>query len=101
MGTLTAQQVFDSLTAATEKAFRVLRTATQTRFEGLEQRIATLEQVPVQTMADSYEGVHLHAKQYHRGALVTHGNSLWLCLARTTETPGTAQAWKLIVKGAK
>jgi len=32
------------------------------------------------------------------GDFVTHGGAMWLCLDKTTATPGTSRAWTLTVK---
>ncbi|MEG8007475.1 hypothetical protein U2444_14855, partial [Listeria monocytogenes] len=39
--------------------------------------------------------------EYNRGDLVTHKGAVWLAKSKTTERPGTGDAWKLVVKNGR
>jgi hypothetical protein len=49
----------------------------------------------------TYGGVWDEAAEYPRGALVTHGGSVWVALTPAEKglRPGKAPAWRLAVKG--
>lgn len=61
----------------------------------VEKRVADVQ---VRTLADSYQGVYEHGKQYARGVLATWGGSLWLSLVETSAKPGENSDWRLVVK---
>ena len=65
---------------------------------GLERRVAKLEESTKSNLADAYRGVYSEDEQYSRGSLVTRSGSLWLALSKTSRTPGTSDDWKMIVK---
>jgi phosphoenolpyruvate carboxylase len=68
------------------------------RIKELEGRLQALEQG---TLADAYRGTYDEAVTYHRGELITHAGSLWLCLHETGDRPGRSANWKMIVKGGQ
>ena len=45
-----------------------------------------------------YLGVHVTAKTYDVGDVVTAGGSAWYCGHETTTAPGTSGDWQLMVK---
>jgi len=66
----------------------------------LVERISALEQAQTKSLADSYKGAWLPGR-YARGALVTHGGSLWLAVEDAEGKPGGSPAWRLIVKSGR
>ncbi len=57
------------------------------------QRFAELES---KTLADSFKGSWFPSTRYARGELVQKGNSLWMALDATTDTPGHSPNWRLL-----
>ena len=61
------------------------------------QEIAQLKARPM----PKYCGVYQDGAAYTVGDLVTKAGGLWFCADATTTTPGTAGAWRLIVKSGR
>lgn len=49
------------------------------------------------TLADAFEGAWMPG-DYQRGCLVTWCGGLWLCMANTSQKPGSSDAWKQVTK---
>ena len=69
------------------------------KFDGLEQRVAALEQQP---RGLKYAGVYREGETYLQNECVTHKGSLWICLDKTglrpDESGEATRAWQLCVK---
>ena len=64
-------------------------------------RIAELERCIAELQAEPklrYMGVFEMGRTYLEGSLTTHAGSMWLAQRTTAAKPGTANAWKLVVK---
>jgi hypothetical protein len=88
----------DKLAGAVLPKMREIETRTLLQAKEIEALRAALEELAERNLADAYKGTHQAGVAYQRGALCTHQGGLWLCLASTSERPGSTDAWRLIVK---
>jgi hypothetical protein len=97
-------------TPAEESMATIIASVVTAVVKPLKERIAALElrtkatdarlvAVEGKQLHPTYAGVHDAHREYRHGDLVTRGGGLWLCIERTTATPGVnPEAWRLIVK---
>ena len=86
-GTLFSQEVKTFVNREITKLRDELRTEFAQQLETIEKNVPR------------YCGVHVQGQAYSKGALVTHGGSLWVCRAlETGSTPGSDANWQLCVK---
>lgn len=63
---------------------------------------SSVAKISAPTFQESYRDVWKEsAGEYNRGDLVTHKGAVWLAKSKTTERPGTGDAWKLVVKNGR
>lgn len=66
-----------------------------------DKRLDSLEEKQSQTLADMYRGAWGPNNFYTRGDVVSHRSSVWLCMQKTAEPPGSTDKWRLILKSAR
>ena len=73
--------------------------ADRARLAALDTRLAAIE-TRAASPSVAWHGIHAPGQSYPIGCLVTRAGSLWLSIASApgTSTPGSSDAWKLIVK---
>jgi hypothetical protein len=81
------QTILEAILEATADAIKVR----DIRIAVLESRLEALQS---KTLADSFKGSWFPSTRYARGELVQKGNSLWMALDATTDTPGHSPNWR-------
>jgi hypothetical protein len=64
----------------------------------LKRELMELQRDEKRTPADWYRGVWREGEAHLRGESVTDHGALWMCLADTSERPGTSDHWKMTAK---